>query len=200
MLKLELLTSEKLRILFDNEDMTRLDITYSALDYKNRKTRKIFWDAIGIAKKETGFDPSGAKLLIEAYPEKDGGLSLYVTKLGFSKNLEDDSDFVRGFDFNYETYIFSFACCDDLLDSRCLFLNKGLGIIDSSIYEYNRKYYLIFSIREPFNDKLIKNLLLSLSEYAQREDNDFTEAFLKEHANLISENTAIPKMLEGIKI
>lgn len=196
MLKLELISSDKLRILFDNNDMTRLDINFTNLDYKNKKTRKIFWDAIGAAKKETGFDPTGSKLLIEAFPEKDGGLSLYVTKLINNKITTSDLSCCEA---PGNTYILSFACSNDLLDAVHLFCDNELKIIESSLYEYDNALYLIFSVRDTDDDKLLDNLFLALSEYSVKEDNYYLEAFLKEHGAVISEEYAIQKMLSGIK-
>ena len=56
-MRAELLTSDKVKITFESDDLELLNINYRDMDYRNEKVQRIFWRAIYFARDETGFDP-----------------------------------------------------------------------------------------------------------------------------------------------
>ena len=54
---LQLIADDVLLITFDFEELRQMNLSFHTIDYKNKKTRKLFWDAIADAKRETGFNP-----------------------------------------------------------------------------------------------------------------------------------------------
>ena len=194
------MTPNRLKILMDKSDLKKFNISFLTLDYKSKKTREVFWEVINIAKFETGFDPSGSKLLIEAFPEKDGGLSLYVTKLAYQALNEIPENSLYNVAENLNTYIFRFDSTDDILDACKLFLKKEVKISDSRLFEHEGAFYLIF---DAFADSQkeeadIRKLVLNLSEYGSRIINKGLECYLAEHANILIEESAIHKMIENL--
>ncbi len=70
----------KIIVELTQNDMSELDITYSALDYSNIETRRVIWTILDRARQELGrdIDPSG-KLTIEALPLDHGGCVIFFT-------------------------------------------------------------------------------------------------------------------------
>lgn len=203
-LRLELITQDRLKIFLDKDDLKKYCISFITLDYKNKKTRDVFWEVINIAKEQTGFDPSGGKLLIEAFPETGGALCLYVTKLARSSLLPVDYEIgqeVKKIDENVNTYIFRFAQIDDLLDAVKLFISDDIRIFESSLYEYEENLYIKFSLNPISKEKdlVIKKLVLNLLEYGNKITNEISECFLNEHATILIKNSAIQVILDSLK-
>lgn len=188
---------DKVKIYFENDDIKTLDIKYSEMDYKNEKIKRIFWRAIYFAKEETGFDPTGFKLLIEAYPGRDGGFMLYVTRLYKHENTEADLKAHSAIAKN--TYIYCFDCLDDLLDCLCCFKNCKVKLLNSSIYKQNGKYFLVLSINNKSNETNILRLLKNLNEYGQLQGGKYAESVLQEHGEAIINSCAISKIVSAFK-
>jgi len=60
-------------------DLAELGITYDSIDHHNLRTRLAIQQLLETALAQTGFDPEGHKLLIEAYPVEDDGCLLFFT-------------------------------------------------------------------------------------------------------------------------
>lgn len=48
-MRAELLTSDKVKITFESDDLELLNINYRDMDYRNEKVQRIFWRAIYFA-------------------------------------------------------------------------------------------------------------------------------------------------------
>lgn len=78
-MEIKRISSHTLSIYLDADDLNELDITYEALDVLCPHTRLVIRQLLETALAQTGFDPEGGKLLIEAYPvEEDGCLLLFT--------------------------------------------------------------------------------------------------------------------------
>ncbi len=60
-------------------DLEELGITYDSIDHRNLRTRLAIQQLLETALAQTGFDPQGHQLLIEAYPVEDDGCLLFFT-------------------------------------------------------------------------------------------------------------------------
>ena len=80
-MKMEVLAPDRLKILLGGEDLTKFDISFNELDYSKAQTKRVVWQLLDKARKETGFDATNGRLMIEALPALDGGCVLYVTLL-----------------------------------------------------------------------------------------------------------------------
>jgi len=64
-MELRLVNENKLKIILTNEDMALLDITYEEMDYNDDLgTRRVLWEILDQAKRQTGFDAGKEKLYI----------------------------------------------------------------------------------------------------------------------------------------
>ncbi len=75
-----LVNSVKLKIILSDEDMKALRVTPSSLDYASAETRAALEKILERARLSTGFDSSHARLVVRAFPSKDGGCELFLTK------------------------------------------------------------------------------------------------------------------------
>lgn len=60
-------------------DLEELGITYESMDHRSLRTRLAVQQLLETALAQTGFDPQGHQLLIEAYPVEDDGCLLLFT-------------------------------------------------------------------------------------------------------------------------
>ena len=122
-------SKNKLSIYLDAADMEELDITYEALDVLCPRTRRVFRQLLETALAQTGFDPDGGRLLIEAYPVEDGGCLLLFTLAD-----QDKEERVR----SAEPTLFLFSSFDLLLKA-CHQLDSSLP---SALYWQKEQYSL----------------------------------------------------------
>jgi len=81
-MELILISDNKLKVMLSAEDMVRYDMNCDTLECENSPSRRAFWTILEEARKLTGFDPAGARVYVQLYPERDGGCEMFVTKLG----------------------------------------------------------------------------------------------------------------------
>ena len=75
------ISDSKLKIILNETDMRRYALSSDALSYEDCETRRAVREVLAEAEVQTGFHPAADRLLIQAYPSRDGGCELYVTKL-----------------------------------------------------------------------------------------------------------------------
>jgi negative regulator of genetic competence, sporulation and motility len=75
------ISDSKLKIILNETDMQRYALSSDALSYENCETRRAVREVLAEAEEETGFHATADRLLIQAYPSRDGGCELYVTKI-----------------------------------------------------------------------------------------------------------------------
>ena len=184
-MRAELLSPAKLKIIFDNTDLEKHDINYKTLSYKNKRTREFFWEAIHTAKQDIGFDPEDSKLLVEAFPEREGGLLLYVTKLHIDREAETRQE-------NKYEYSIVFDGITDFLDCADFMGSSDLRIIKSPLYLHNDKYVLNLTIKTTTSAEKLRTaaLIYSLCEYGELDDT-ITHPYLSEHAEQITKNSLV---------
>lgn len=174
---LELMSDDRLKVLLEKEDLKQYDLSFVTIDYRNKKTKEVFWQVINIARKKTGFNPQGSKLLIEAYPEHDGNVLLYVTKLG-EKERKSNS------------FVFGFDNLDAVLDSLSLFKKTDIRTYGFNLYKMENRFYLAF-YTDCETDELMP-LFLDLNEYGDEIKTPNKRSYLDEHGSIFVENLKIP--------
>lgn len=78
-MEIKRISQHGLSIYLNAADLEELGITYEALDYLCPHTRLVIQQLLETALAQTGFDPAGHRLLIEAYPvDEDACLLLFT--------------------------------------------------------------------------------------------------------------------------
>ena len=198
-MKIEKLTDNKIRIILNLDDLAKKNIDVHSLIKNSSGTQSFFNKILKQAEKEVGFNAQDAKLLIEAFISADGFFILTFTKLenlpsvkkasipkAKRKNLNPSSK-TAIYDFNSFEEFCSF--CTYTHNSKLGTLRKFAKYI--SLYEYNSKYFLIFS--EIDKNYIYSNLFYtSISEFARFTSSSETFASkIQEYGKSIFKNNAI---------
>ena len=75
------ISDSKLKIILNEADMRRYALSSDSLSYENTETRRAVREMLTEARDEIGFDAAAERLLIQAYPSREGGCEFYVTKI-----------------------------------------------------------------------------------------------------------------------
>ncbi len=190
MLFLEFLTvgNTKIKITLTAQEASARGINTEKTNYDDPEVRRNFRKILEEAKEKAGFDTGKEKVLIQAYPSRDGGIELFVTKLGvISKSAESmiaKSENVALLSKCRTYYIFENL--ENLLGAVRSISPEFAE--DSSVYRLDDgTYCLVFCERTP---KYVLSELSVLSEFG-RKSNELPTAFLKEHACLLRKGDAI---------
>ena len=79
-MKIEKLTEDKIRIIFDSSDLKAKNIDLKSLMTKNLERQDFFNIILEKAKNEVGFNTDGCKLLIEAFTTPDNVFVFTITR------------------------------------------------------------------------------------------------------------------------
>lgn len=81
-MELIVISPTRLKIMLTEPDMRRYQISADTADCANGRTRQSLRRLFDDARRETGFETNGARLLIQLYASVSGGCEIFVTKLG----------------------------------------------------------------------------------------------------------------------
>jgi negative regulator of genetic competence, sporulation and motility len=198
----------KLKVMLGEEDLRRFEIKAEQLDYSNTETKRMFWDILNKAKRETGFDTEGQRVLVQLYPSKHGGCEMFVTKIGLlpSRNVSNTS-------FNEENKLLISSVGKDSNQTipiqialsfesinMIIFVCKRLHAMDcvgqSSFYvsDSGKKYLFLSDIHIINHSE--PNELSFVFEFASAENPECFENLSLEHGKFVFENNAVAKLSE----
>jgi len=197
-MELRLLSENKLKITLTNEDMALLDITYEEMDYPDDLgTRRVLWEILDQAKRQTGFDAGKEKLYIQVHRDKGGGCFMYVEKVEEPQGYPKSDPQVYEKKYKTKLYtgvkkkrvLYMFDNLENLLEA-CNQLNLIGYNAKSDIFADEKKYYLyIEDNREP--------ALELLSEYGILINNPYFSFRLDEHTKKIMSGDAVKKFSQA---
>ncbi|MBE6903412.1 MAG: adaptor protein MecA [Ruminococcaceae bacterium] len=176
-MKLQLLDKNRLKVILEKDDLSYYDLSFATIDCKDRHTKEVFYSVIEQAKIQTGFNPKDKRLLIEAYPEDNGNILLYFTKIVSEKNESTE-------------LVYEFAQIDDILDSFKIFKKSFIRTFDFNIYKLKDKYFLSF-IADTDDNASLSSMMLELNEYGKHNESFNKKSYLDEYAILLCENFSI---------
>lgn len=200
-MKIEKLTENKIRIILNIDDLAKKNIDINSLIKNTDVAQKLFKKILKQAEKEVGFVVSDSKLLIEAFVSSEGFFVLTFTKITPETKTETNKlpkPKVKRKKVNSscKTAIYQFETFEEFCHF-CTYLNNSkLGNLKAfskniSLYEYNSKYFLVFSSIDT-NFKDISLFYISISEFAKLTSNSPCFASkLIEYGKLIFKNNAI---------
>lgn len=200
-MKLEKLNDDKIRITLNLDDLKENHIDFHTFMSNSIESQELFLDMLDRAEKELGFVTEDYRVMIEALAMNNGNFVLTVTRFEPEKekstykkkkvNIKRKTS-----NINTEKAIYCFNSFDEYC-GFCNFLNNNIfrymnDFADSiSLYEYNEKYYLIFS-NIHVNINLLKSFCSSITEFAHFVENaDLFESKLLEYGNLVIKDNAI---------
>jgi len=199
-MELRLLNENKLKIILTNEDLALLDITYEEMDYEDDiGTRRVLWEILEQAKRQTGFDAGKEKLYVQVHPDKSGGCFMYVTKeSGETKTYPKSDPYIYEKKYRGKLYtgvkkkrvLYMFDNCETLFELCCQLNRTGYNG-KSDIYADDAKYYLYIEEKDG------RDISLGLmSEYGVLINNPYFGFYLDEHTKKILSGDAVKKFAE----
>lgn len=200
-MKLEKLNNDKIRITLNSDDLKENDIDFHTFMSNPIESQELFFNVLDKAEKELGFVTDNYKIMVEALAMSNGNFVLTVTRMEPEKSKatykKKKINIKRKISITDGTKaIYCFNSFDEFC-GFCNFLNTNIlkninNFVNSiSLYEYNKKYYLIFTNLH-MNANLLKRFCSSITEFATFVDHaDLFETKLLEYGTLIMKDNAI---------
>lgn len=200
-MKLEKLNDNKIRITLNSEDLKENDIDFHTFMSNPIESQELFFSVLDRAEKELGFVTDDYKIMVEALAMSNGNFILTVTRIepekGKSTYRKKKINIRRKTSITDESKaIYCFSSFDEFC-SFCNFLNNNIlkninNFVSSiSLYEYNKKYYLVLTDLH-MNANLLKSFCSSITEFANFVDHaNLFETKLLEYGTLIMKDNAI---------
>ncbi len=180
--------SSKIKIMLTAEEARARGISAENTDYDDPEIRRAFKKILDEASEKAKFEIGKEKLLVQAYPSRDGGIEIFVTKLGTlsreSANMISKSEHLAVISPKRVFYIFD--SLDTLLGAVRSIPESAVD--DDAIYRFDDgTYCLSFCERE---HRYVLGKLSRLSEFG-KPMNKLTAELLSEHATLLCEGDAV---------
>lgn len=137
-MQIDTLAGGTVRITLALSDMYSYNIRYEDISGHSRQTRLALSKLIASIREREGLSLSGDRLLIEAFPTKDGGCMLYLSCLGRADCRQNEkSGYRRG------RYVLVESDCLDDMIALCHVLKINCGNVCSVLYYLDGCYRLI---------------------------------------------------------
>lgn len=202
-MQIKMLEENKIRVDITTEDLDSMNIDIDALGSETIELNRFLFNIMETIKAETGFDPYGAQVLMEAARDKDGNISILISKVKQRapkitreqfkrlRDLRPVSDDTVSRDIHIETfYIESF---DDVC--RLLRLLKYNILLKCALYKMDNEYCVLME----YSQKTMKALGIMAEFSLRRSHSPMQEAYVREHGELIARGRRLAMMGKGIK-
>ena len=198
-MRIERLTSNKIKITLTKHDLQYFDIDINKLAFSPEKAEEIFRDMMSIAEIEAGFVSYDSQLIIEARPNfgENKDFVMFVTKVEEKDDIENIKKLIKTGKIKAKkketiNTICSLVYKFDSFDDATIGLVKlPVNITtESSFAKYDGLYFISMSA-EKINQKAIE---LTLCEYAKRVYTPNFLAVLHEYGEILIEKNAIEKI------
>ena len=200
-----LINESKLKIICEKEDLLPYGINAEALEYSDASSRKFIEVLLEEAKAKHGFETSKYRVLIQLFPDTDGGCEIFVSKLGLlkkeSETTEKKENIQKRASIEPMKKIFFFEKLDFLLEA-CKRLSFLPHCKKSSVFYIAEKgYYLYFEHNtvgelEEYGINTLNEYSFML-EYGEAQNEKENLPYLNEYAKCICKENAV-EILSGI--
>ena len=186
-MKFEKITDEKIKIIFNIEDMKSHNISSQTILDSSTFSQELLQTMLTKAEEEVGFFPNDSKLLVEATIAPNQECIFTITKLS-TPDLQVENDI--------DSFIYKFENFDNFI-SLCTFLNNlyDLNLRKFSEYFslilYNNTYYLYNTNTENYST-LLDYMQEIFSEFGTKVSNStYVDGILNEYGKKIFSKNAI---------
>ncbi len=200
-----LISDSKIKVMLTAKDLARFELEADDLDYANTETKRMFWDVLSRAKRRTGFDTDGQKVVVQLYPSREGGCEIFVTKIGSMYHDESDEDAYdtphtalaeialkkkKATKEKYISAVFSFDTLEAMI-ALCRALKRcGYSRESRAYISDGERFYLVLS--HPNDDGLsVLQRYPFILEFGDEESPEMSEYFLFEHTSAICKSGAV---------
>lgn len=183
---IEQISHSTVKLSLNSEDLQRLQISFESISCTDPNTRRALLELLATAQEETGFDPAGARLLVEVYRSQDG-LTFLFSLLGPSQTGELELDACPT-----TPVVFSFGNLDSMvLGASSLFEQYGHRVFKSALYRVCDTYQLAIYPLDAAENTAVRYL----SEFGKLVGKgEIYTAFLREHGKELIADNAIDRI------
>ena len=209
-MELVVINENKLKITMDKADMKLYGLDENDFHCSVINTREILEKILHNYPYQTGFENISRddKILIQLYPDKNGGCELYVTKITLDEKegtifmpLENEEKYLlpkpiqKKQTINNPIISYRFECLEDSIKAaKELILRDFVG--ESSFYRnIDKKYYLLLNPKQNKNDDFTPQIEF-LSEFGEVSNIENTFLLLSEYGKCIFKHKAIELLSE----
>ena len=220
-MRIEKLDEDKLKIMFNSEELEENNITVHSFLSGSNEAQKLFLAILDIADEEFGFDIKNCNISSETISFGNKDFVIFITKKGLQKatSYEKNGNFSQYnlldfIDYNHtennsllsflpplkcendiEKIIYKFETLEELF-KFCKYVNNTLKIDDlsNSLYKYNDSFFIVIDIKKlaTSQKQLFIYILSEYKDYICLSPLAFTK--LMEYSSLILENKAIQSL------
>ncbi len=172
--------NDKLKLILTEGDLAKYSLKPEGCRYDNTETRRVLWQILDEAKKETGFDAAAERTLVQAYPGRRGGCEIYVTRVAPHSHASSRETLYR------------FDEIDSLLSvAKQSALHPE--ITNSMLYKADGGYYLLLLTKKDSKESPFSSLSF-IEEYAERMKGDGFLSYIKEHGECLWAQDALKQI------
>lgn len=200
-MKIEKITENKIRIILNIDELTEENIDFLSLTKNTNQTQKLFKKILKKAEKEVNFYVQDCRLLIEAFISSEGFFIVTFTKItaendvpvGVPAKIKVKKKTTTS---TMSNAIYEFNNFSDFSEFCTYLDNYNIGNLNNlakktALYEYERKYFLIFfNLNSDFKNAALFFALIS--EFARLSSDSLVFiSKLSEYGKSIFKNDAI---------
>ena len=193
------INESKLKVVCEEKDLNTYGITTDSLEYGDASSRRFLEDMLSEAKARFGFETAKHRILIQLFPDSDGGCEIFISKLGLlqppSENTENEQNTVSSKQNEPIQKIFFFESLSFLIEAckRLSFLPHSKN--SSAFYIEQQGYYLYLEAEKSYSlDEYGITTLDEYSfllEYGEPQNTKEKLPYLKEYAKCICKDSAV---------
>lgn len=187
---IEIISSNTIKVILDQFDMSAYDISFDELDRSSPETKKLLIDLIENINEEKNINLTDERIFVEAFPKDDGGCLLYLSMLG--NNIKSTTD---------KNSLYSSVVClvksHETLQALAsqLFTQYSHITHNSELYYSDGDYHLILHTFKRA-DKKMRNFLDEYCEIVGTNETDCS--YIREYSQCIFPVNAIEEIIKKI--
>ena len=204
--QIEKLEDNKVQVILTTADLTSMNIDINSLSSESVELSAFLFHIMERIREETGFNPYGGQVLMEAMPLGDDGISILVSKVhGCEKRITRtqfkrlrsmrarNTDESEEIDPSARPEVFYIESFDDVCAALMQLSMKTLTV--SSLYKVDSMYGFL-AVK---NAKTARDIEL-LSEFScRRSYYPLQEVYIREHGELIASGRRLVGMAKGVR-
>ena len=203
--QIERLEDNKIQVILTTADLTNMNIDINSLSGESVELNAFLFHIMERIREETGFNPYGGQVLMEAMPMGDDGISIMVSKVHSQTGRITKTQFKRlrsvraktedkdDIDPAARAEVFYIETFDDVCEALMRLSVKTLSV--SSLYKMESMYGFL-AVK---NAKTARDIEL-LSEFSYRQSYyPLQEVYIREHGELIAAGRRLVSMAKGLR-
>ena len=173
---------KKMKLILDDGDMKRYGLTEAALSADTASGRRMLARILEEVGRRTGVETRNARTVLEAFPDKTGGVEIFLTVEAAPSS---------------GAVLYRFSCFCDLSEAVKRVENDPAVREHSALYTIGCDTYVLSLPASDARSEKTDARYRFLSEYGERETSPIFSAYVHEYGTCLCPRDAIPYILAG---